>query len=135
MKKLFFIFLLFASYVGFSQGLYLNDRLIQSYTTYTMDGDTSYVIQTSTGYFFDIQFVWASLDQTDGSVKIQLSNDGTNYGDYPNTDSLLFNSASGAGAIRDTYKGTAAKYLKINVDSGTCTSGTLKVYARIETKK
>jgi len=134
MKKILLILLTFFALAGYSQGLYVNDRLLQSWTTYTMDGDTSYVISTTSEYYYSFQFVWASLDQTDGSVKVQISNDGTNYNDYPNTDSLLFNSAGGSGYIRDTYKGTACRYIKINVDSGTCSSGTLKVYARIHTK-
>jgi hypothetical protein len=102
---------------------------------YTMDGDSSYVFRTFTQMYWDIQFIWATLDQTDGSVKIQISNDGVDYRDYPNLDSLLFDSASGSGGIRDTYKGTASKYLKILVDSGTCTSGTLVINGNLAYKQ
>ena len=102
---------------------------------YTMDGDSSYVFRTFTQMYWDIQFIWATLDQTDASVKIQISNNGVYYEDYPNTDSLLFDSASGSGGIRDTYKGTASKYLKILVDSGTCTSGTLVINGNLAYKQ
>ena len=121
--------------VGYSQEVDVNFSKIYTLTTYTMDGDTSYVFKTSSEYYFDFQFVWATLDQTDGSVKVQISNDGVNYSNYPNTDSLLFNSASGNGVIRDTDNGTASKWIKLLVDSGTCSSGTLKVYGNLATKE
>ena len=136
MKKLLLItFLALLTIIGYSQKVDVNFSNAYTLTTYTMDGDTSYVFRTSNEYYFDFQFVWATLDQTDGSVKIQISNDGTNYNDYPNTDSLLFNSASGTGAIRDTFKGTASQWIKLNVDSGTCSSGTLKIYGNLAYKE
>jgi len=134
MKKLLLIAFLALSISGYSQKVDVNFSNAYSLTTYTMDGDTSYVFRTSNEYYFDFQFVWDTLDQTDGSVKIQISNDGTNYNDYPNLDSLLFNVASGTGVIRDTFKGTASQYIKINVDSGTCSSGTLKLYGNLSYK-
>ena len=136
MKKTLLIFAIFAIFAfnGYSQGIDHNFKNLTALSAYTMDGDTSYVFKTSSEYFFDFQFVWASLDQTDGSVKIQISNDGVNYNDYPNLDSLLFNSAGGSGVIRDTFKGTASKYIKLLVDSGTCSSGTLEIFGNLATK-
>jgi len=134
MKKILLILFTVFAFASYSQSLDIDNR-IYPLTTYTMDGDTSYVFATTPEYYFSAQFVWASLDATDGSVKVEISNDGVNYDDYPNTDSLLFNSAGGSGIIRDTYKGTASKYIRFSVDAGTCTSGTLKLYLRLRTKK
>ena len=133
MKKLILILLIGLASIGYSQSV-VWPNFNQTLLTYTMDGDTSYTFNTSGKYYFDFQFVWATLDQTDGSVKMQISNDGTNYSDYPNTDSLLFNSASGSGHIRDSYKGLAGSKLRFSVDSGTCASGTLKVYGVMRKK-
>ncbi len=133
MKKLLLIILIGAAFIGKAQDI-VWPGFNQTLLTYTMDGDTTYTFNTSAEYFYDFQFVWANLDQTDGSVKIQISNDGTNYNDYPNTDSLLFNSAGGSGIIRDTYKGTAGRKIRLKVDSGTCSSGTLKIYGDMKYK-
>jgi hypothetical protein len=135
MKKLILIILIAVGLQVSAQQVDVDFIKQYTLTTYTMDGDTSYVFKTTAQYYFDIQFVWASLDQTDGSVKVQISEDGTNYEDYPNTDSLLFNSAGGSGIIRDTYKGTASRYIKLNVDSGTCSAGTLDIFGNLAKKK
>jgi hypothetical protein len=134
MKKYLLIILAALAFSGYSQGVDHNFKNLTSIPAYTMDGDTSYTFKTTNQYFFDFQFVWASLDQTDGSVKIEISEDGTNYVDYPNMDTLLLSSATGSGIIRDTFKGTASRYLKISVDSGTCSSGTLTIYGNLATK-
>jgi hypothetical protein len=134
MKKLLLIAFLAFSMIGYSQSVVFPNST-QTLPIYLMDGDTSYVFGTSAEYYYDFQFVWDTLDQTDGSVKVQISNDGTNYSDYPNTDSLLFNSASGSSHIRDTYKGLAGRYLKLKVDSGTCSDGTLKIFGYLRNKE
>ena len=134
MRKLILILLMAVAIGGYSQSV-VWPNFTQSLTTYTMDGDTTYTFNTSGEYYFDFQFVWASLDQTDGSVKIKIGTDATNYNAYPNTDSLLFSSAGGSGIIRDTFKGTAGGKLTINVDSGTCSSGTLKIYGYMRKKQ
>jgi len=133
MKKLILIFLMAIAIGGYSQNV-VWPNFTQTLLTYTVDGDTSYTFNTSGEYYLDFQFVWAALDQTDGSVKMQISNDGTNYSDYPNTDSLLFNTSTGSAHIRDTYKGLASSKLRFKVDSGTCSSGTLKVYGVMRKK-
>jgi hypothetical protein len=134
MKKVLLFILMAAAIAGYSQKVDHNFKNPTNLLAYTMDGDTTYTFTTTNQYYFDFQFVWASLDQTDGSVKIQISEDGTNYVDYPNMDTLLFNSAGGSGIIRDTFKGTASRYLRIAVDAGTCTSGTLNIYGNLATK-
>ena len=134
MKKIILIILLLAGYVGMSQDV-VWPNFTQSLTVYLMDGDTSYTFNTSAEYYYDFQFVWDTLDQTDGSVKVQISNDGTNYLDYPNMDSLLFDAASGSGIIRDTYKGLAGRKIRLNVDSGTCSDGTLKIFGNMVYKE
>ena len=137
MKKYLLILIIGIGFSISTQAQYIDLDFNPKYAlpTYTMDGDTSYVFRTFTQMYYDIQFTWATLDQTDASVKIQISNDGVDYRDYPNLDSLLFDSASGSGGIRDTYKGTASKYLKILVDSGTCTSGTLVINGNLAYKQ
>ena len=135
MKKLLLILFIGIGLSMSAQEIDVDFNKAYTLKTYTMDGDTSYVFTTSAQYYYDFQFVWATLDQTDGSIKIQLSNDGTNYENYPNLDSLLFNSTTGSGRIRDTFKGTASKYIKLNVDSGTCSSGTLKIYGNLVKKQ
>jgi hypothetical protein len=130
MKKLILItFALFIGVLGYSQQVDHNFKNATDIALYTMDGDTTYTFKTTNQYFFDFQFTWAALDQTDGSVKIQISEDGTNYVDYPNTDTLLLNTASGSAIIRDTFKGTASRYLRIR-----CSSGTLKTTGNLATK-
>lgn len=134
MKKLILILFMIITVMGYSQRVTVNFTQGYTLSTYTMDGDTSYTFNTPAQYYFDLQFVWATLDQTDGSVKIQISNDGVNYIDYPNLDSLLFNSASGSGIIRDTWKGTAGRKIRLKIDSGTCSSGTLEINGNLAKK-
>ena len=103
-------------------------------TTYTMDGDTTYTFKMNTQYYWTFQFVWAGLDATDGSVSVFVSSDGVNFSSY-NLTPLLFNSAGGAGIMRDTDNGTAEGWIQLQVDSGTCTTGTLKVFGNLVSKK
>jgi len=111
----------------------LLSRIVVDSDPYTMDGDTAYIWELEGHYFFSLHFVSSGLDQTDGSVKMQISTDGTNYIDYP-SDSLLFNAAAVSGYIRDTEKGILATHLKALIDSGTCTAGTVTIDGIISKK-
>lgn len=134
MKPILFILSIFITLSAFSQQVDYDYKKVLDIPTFTVNSDNSYIFNIVTPSYLDFQFVWASLDQTDASIKIQVSLDGTNFDDYPNTDSLLLNSPNGSGFIRDMHKGTSAKHIKINIDSGTCTSGTLKIYGNITRK-
>ena len=101
---------------------------------YVMYSDDERIFTPSSQIYFSFQFVWADLDQTDGSVKVQISNDGVNYVDHP-ADSLLFNSTAGVGFIRDLTVGVLDNYLKIVISHGTCTSGTVTITGNTGRKK
>jgi len=126
MKKIFLIIALIVGVSGYSQMI----DITPTPTAYTMDGDTSYVYRLNSQYYFSFQFVWEGLDATNGSVKTQISQDGINYVDYP-SDSLLFDSASGTGIIQSQEQGALGFYIRVLVESGTCTSGTLTLYGKL----
>lgn len=134
MKKILIILLVIFYSSIYAQQISVNFNKLQDLSTYTMDGDTSYTFTISDQYYTTAQFVWAGLDQTDGSVKMQISLDGTNFVDHP-SDSLLFNSAAGSGFIRDLSLGVAEKKLRFAVNSGTNTTGTLKLYVNLVVKR
>ena len=133
MKKLILILFLAVTLLGYSQEIDINYNKIVTLPTYTMDGDSTVVLRLTNDYMVTTQAVWAGLDQTDGSIKLQISMDGVNYTDYP-IDSLLFNSAAGNGFIRNVDIGVIENYLRWNIDSGTCSAGTLKLYINLVTK-
>lgn len=103
-------------------------------TTYTMDGDTTYVFKMLDPYYFTFQFVYTGLDATDGYAKVGVGMDGVNFSDY-NLDSLLFDVAAGSGIIRDTDNGTSELYIQIEVFNGTCTTGTLDIEGNLTKKQ
>ncbi len=138
MKKLAVIILMVFAISSYSQQVkYDYDEYEVKLLTYTVDGDTSYTFEMSRPYFWDMQFAWTSLDQTDGSIKILTTQyeDSTNFLPYANTDTLLMNTATGSGKIRDTYKGTADILFRINIDSGTCSGGTLTISGNFTRKR
>lgn len=140
MKKLILIIILagFAFTVQ-SQGLYVNFNNTPKtvYPAYTVDGDSTWVQSLNNQYYFDYEFTWTGLDQTDGSIKIQVKNKSTGgaWNDYPNLDSLLLNSAAGTAHIRDMTNGTLNDSIRAKLDSGTCAAGTLYISANLGTKR
>jgi len=126
MKNLILILLLLASTMLFSQEIDNNYKSVVTLPTYTMDADTAYTFNMVKMPYSGFQFVWAGLDKTDASVKIQISYylTGENFIDDTNLDSLLFNSAAGNSAIESTV-GSLAKRKRLLINSGTCSSGTL----------
>lgn len=140
MKKLILILFIFIWINSFSQttaGLYVNDKLKPpAYTTYTMDGDTSYLIPTRRGYIVSAQLTYASLDAVDGSAKWQASNDSLNWLDYTNLDSISLDAATDSKAISiPQWHVDNFKYHRLFINSGASTSGTLEVYIRINSDK
>jgi len=134
MKKIILILLVFISLTGYSQQINFDYGKKTTLTTYTMDADTSYIIGLQNQYYYSLQFVWASLDTTNAYALVQVSQDGTNYSDI-STDTLFFNSASSNGYIRNLTVGTGERYFKINIESGDCSSGTLKLYGNFMIKR
>ena len=135
-KKLIIILGIITSLGAQSQGLWVNDNLSTSYLTYTMDGDTAYMTPTSRGYIVSAQLTYASLDALDGSAKWQASNDGINWLDYTNLDSISLDAATDSKAISiPQWHVDNFKYHRLFIASGSCTSGTLKVYIRINADK
>ena len=110
----------------FSQEIDNNYKRVVTLSAYTMDGDTSYTFNMIKLPYSGFQFTWSGLDQTDGSVKVQISyySTGENFIDDTSLDSLLFNSATGNSAIESTVA-SLAKRKRLKIDSGTCTSGIL----------
>jgi len=140
MKKLLLIIIgtVLIGLISPAQGLHVDFRATAAatYATYTVDGDTTWKQGMTNQYYFDYEFTWAGLDQTDASIKIQIKNntDGA-WSDYPNTDTLLLNSAAGTAHIRDTKFGLLSDSIRANLDSGTCTAGTLKIYVNLGNKR
>lgn len=143
MKKLILILFAFIALTGYSQRVDVNYSPYKTLTTYTVDGDTTIYVKTSTAYVFESQFKWYNLTNLDGSVKYKYStfnntsstppNDSL-FVDYP-MDSLLLNAASGTAFMRDMEKGTGANWLGIYIDSGTETGGSLIMNLNIIPKR
>ena len=136
MKNLILIFLLFTSAMLCSQGIDNNYKRVVTLQSYTMNGDTSYTFNMIKMPYSGFQFTWNDLDQTDASVKIQISYyaSGENFIDDTSLDSLLFNSASGSSVIESTVA-SLAKRKRLKIDSGTCTSGTLIINGNLGSVK
>ena len=119
-----------------AQGLWVNNTKTTTYKTYTMDGDSAYMTPTRKGYLVSAQLVWSSLDALDGSAKWQACNDGVNYLDFINLDSIILDVTTGSKAIMipDWHVDNFA-YHRLYINSGACTSGTLKVYIRINSDR
>lgn len=78
---------------------------------------------------FAIQAIWASLDAADGTIKFQMSLDGTNWSDYP-ASSVTMTAASDS-VVWDFPVGSACVYGRVAYTKNSVTTGTLVVNAML----
>jgi len=74
---------------------------------------------------FNIQVIWSGLDETDGSVTAQGSNDNTNFDDLPAPNQILLNSANGSASMQCAKCDAAHHAANLNV--GTATVGNVTI--------
>lgn len=74
---------------------------------------------------FNYQIIWAGLDQLDGKVTAQGSNNDVDFDDLDSPNTVLLDSANGSASIQ-CPKCDAAHHAA-NLDVGTATAGTVTI--------
>jgi hypothetical protein len=79
---------------------------------------------------FGIGLVWASLNASDATAKVQVSGDGTNYSDYPGSSITI---ASGSDSTYyDFPQGSSASFARIVYAHGSNSAGTMAITGYVD---
>lgn len=76
-----------------------------------------------------IQVTWTGLDAADATAKIQISNDNTNWNDYPSTSTTA--STTPSNKCWDFPTGCGLKYMRVVWTKGSVAAGTFTVFTTV----
>ena len=95
------------------------------------NGNESFIMKISVDVPFSMQLIWDSLDNTDATVVIYGSNDGSTFDQLPSTSSKTLNTANGSFSfIKDEF---SWDYMAIELTVNSVTSGNLKLILNLKT--
>ncbi len=104
-----------------------NNKVDDLATTYDISGGSKlFKKPSSRNKSFAVQVVWENLDQLDGKIVAQGSNNDVNFDDMPLPNSINLDSANGSASLlcRTEFD---FEHLGMDYDAGTATSGTIKL--------
>jgi len=92
-------------------------------------GDATVDFAFSTIEPWALQATWASLDDTDATIALQQSLDGTNFVPLSGDPTITMTGTSDSGIIEDDM--FAGFWMRVVVTANSVTSGTLSVSVRV----
>src|SRR3989304_2170509 len=78
---------------------------------------------------FSIQAAWTGLDAADAPIKVQLSNDNSNWDDYPSSTATL--AATPDNEIWEFVGGSACNWVRCVYTKNSVTAGTISITATL----
>ncbi len=130
MKKLLILIMLFATLGVVGQGTWeIGNRIVQTIPTYTMDGDTSWIFNTTTAYIMQFGYDWTGVDATDATINVWFSNNGGRSYALSTYDAITINPTDTTKIYQDTEWVLADK-VKIVYTNSSNTTGELTLNLR-----
>ncbi len=130
MKKLLILIMLFATLGVVGQGTWeIGNRTVQTIPAYTMDGDTSWIFNTTTAYIMQFGYDWTGVDATDATINVWFSNNGGRSYALSTYDAITINPTDTTKIYQDTEWVLADK-VKIVYTNSSNTTGELTLNLR-----